>query len=482
MLLSGNLPRIRKEHKKKKHTRKNTRSICVNQVKITFTRKPITAWGGIAALVGKFLEGIDFQEWVEEIIPIKETSNNAKGIYEKILGQFLTVLSGGSRFQHLSWWGHGKEVMLKTFKVAWLPQATSVMTRFWGKIDNQVNSELMGECCREFARKLIGWDKVKEDNLNLDSSVLTRYGKQQGAVKGYNPKKKGRPSHHPLLAFLGCGYVVNLWNRSGDSASGQNAVGFFKQTIAALGEGFGIRKVLCDAGFYLLEFIEHLEANGYSYIIAASLIPILQQQIYGIKQWQTIESGIEVGEFEFKHLDKKWTKPRRYVAVRQQISQRPRATGKQPKLFQDMEDWKEYRFSLMITNDTQLKPEEVWRAYRPRANDENVIKDLKEGYGFASFNMQNFWATEAVMVANALLFHNLVHYLNRNIFNTNSPKEQLKTMRSKYFILPAMLGSEGRYQVLRLGVRDRKFRAKLIYYLEQITRIPHNLNCNAVET
>ena len=96
--------------------------------------------------------------------------------------------------------------------------------------------------------------------------------------------------------------------------------------------------------------------------------------------------------------------------------------------------------------------------------------------------MHNFWATEAVMVANALLFHNLVHYLNRNIFNTNSPKEQLKTMRSKYFILPAMLGSEGGYQVLRLGVRDRKFRAKLIYYLEQITRIPHNLNCNAVET
>ena len=162
-----------------KHKKKNTRSIYVNQVKITFTRKPITAWGGIAALVGKFLEGISFQEWVEENIPIKETSHNAKGIYEKILGQFLTVLSGGSRFQHLSWWGHGKEVMLKTFKVGWLPQATSVMTRFWGKIDSQVSSEQMGECCREFARKLIGWDKLKEDNLNLDSSVLTRYGNQQ---------------------------------------------------------------------------------------------------------------------------------------------------------------------------------------------------------------------------------------------------------------------------------------------------------------
>jgi len=53
---------------------KSTRSICVNQVEITFTRKPITAWGGIAAIAGKFLEGICFQEWVEKNIPIRETS------------------------------------------------------------------------------------------------------------------------------------------------------------------------------------------------------------------------------------------------------------------------------------------------------------------------------------------------------------------------------------------------------------------------
>ena len=86
------------------------------------------------------------------------------------------------------------------------------------------------------------------------------------------------------------------------------------------------------------------------------------------------------------------------------------------------------------------------------------------------------------MVANALLFHNLVHYLNRNIFNVKSPKEQLKTLRAKYFILPAMLGSENGYSVLRLGATDRKFKAKLSYFLEQIMKIPFNLNCNAVET
>lgn len=36
----------------------------------------------------------------------------------------------------------------------------------------------------------------------FDSSVLTRYGEQEGAARGYNPSKPGRKSHHPLMAFV----------------------------------------------------------------------------------------------------------------------------------------------------------------------------------------------------------------------------------------------------------------------------------------
>ena len=39
--------------------------------------------------------------------------------------------------------------------------------------------------------------------LVLDSTVAVRYGaKEVGAEKGYNPQKRGRPSHHPLIATL----------------------------------------------------------------------------------------------------------------------------------------------------------------------------------------------------------------------------------------------------------------------------------------
>lgn len=37
--------------------------------------------------------------------------------------------------------------------------------------------------------------------IDIDSTVKTVYGNQEGAVKGFNAKKKGAVSYHPLLAF-----------------------------------------------------------------------------------------------------------------------------------------------------------------------------------------------------------------------------------------------------------------------------------------
>jgi hypothetical protein len=461
---------------------KNNKSLSVNQVKIQFTNKPITAWGGLATIVAKFLEVLQFRSWVESTIPIEEKSNYAKGIYEKVLATFLTVLSGGARFSHLSWWGHGIEAIKKAFHVAWLPKASSTLTRFWGKMCTQSLVEKLGEAARGFAITVIGWQGINKDTLNLDSSVLIRYGSQQGAKKGYNPKKRGRPSHHPLLAFLGSGYVVNVWNRSGDTTTGQGAVSFFRQTRMVLGEEFHVTWVLCDSGFYEIAFIEYLESNKFPYIISVPISPTIQRDILQVKQWHTVSKGVEVGEFRFQHYDHKWTKPRRYVVVRQSIAKRPKALGKQPSLFKDLEDWSQYRISVMITNDSISTPEEIWRSYRPRANDENVIKDLKEGYSFESFNVHNFWATEAVLTMIALVFHNLIVYLNRTILNPNRPQEQLKTLRYKYFILPGQLGSGGRTYVLRVSLQERKIRAKLISLIGRISLIPHRLNCIAIDS
>jgi len=53
--------------------------------------------------------------------------------------------------------------------------------------------------------------------LDLDSTIFAREGSQQGAAKGYNPRRRGRKSHHPLIAVLAeAPFVLHAWLRSGN--------------------------------------------------------------------------------------------------------------------------------------------------------------------------------------------------------------------------------------------------------------------------
>jgi len=116
------------------------------------------------------------------------------------------------------------------------------------------------------------------------------------------------------------------------------------------------------------------------------------------------------------------------------MRRRPKATGKPLRLLATQGD---YRHSMMITNDGVSPSEEIWREYHPRANDEDTIKDLKEGYGLACFNMNSAWAAASFMVMNALVFHNLIYYLKPTVLNKSIRKEHFKTLRPQWFIIPA---------------------------------------------
>jgi hypothetical protein len=85
------------------------------------------------------------------------------------------------------------------------------LTRLFGKINKLKDVEWMSDGLWEYLSKLIPWGKIHEDWLTFDSTVLERCGTQEGVKRGYNPKKKGRGSHSPLIGFLNKSkYVVNL--------------------------------------------------------------------------------------------------------------------------------------------------------------------------------------------------------------------------------------------------------------------------------
>ncbi len=302
--------------------------------------------------------------------------------------------------------------------------------------------------------------------MSLDSTVITRYGEQDGAKKGYNPNKRGRPSHHPLLAFLNESKVVlNLWNRSGNTSSANNIIEFFECCYQRIVSLIKIKGVLADSGFYMESFIEAIESKGLFYVITAKLYSTVQRKIYDIDNWREVQSGISVSEFNYKHPA--WKKSRRYVVVRQSIKKRKKALGRQLKLFGMELETLEYRYGIWVTNMTD-DPLTVWRSIRLRSNDENTIKELKYDLALSGFSMAQFYSTEAAMLVRCMVY-NLLLVFKMTFLPEKERTQRISTLRFKYFIIPAHLGKDNRGRWLRLSVFSSKLKSKIQSILNDIS-------------
>lgn len=67
------------------------------------------------------------------------------------------------------------------------PPSQSTYIRFFKKFSWKRNTEVFVPLQRWFIDNL----KIKNITVNFDSSVITRYGDQEGSKVGYNPNKPG---------------------------------------------------------------------------------------------------------------------------------------------------------------------------------------------------------------------------------------------------------------------------------------------------
>ncbi len=106
--------------------------------------------------------------------------------------------------------------------------------------------------CTRFFRKFA----VNKFTLNLNSTVITRYGEQEGSLRGYNPKKGGTASHHPLIVFVAdIRMVLNAWMRPGSCSASNNVYNFFKKTLRRINlDKLGF--VRADSGFFAGKFMK----------------------------------------------------------------------------------------------------------------------------------------------------------------------------------------------------------------------------------
>src|SRR6266446_1228333 len=421
---------------------------------VRYTGKPVSGWGGLVAIM-RYLEKRGIRQVLAQALPDGRSSPNQIPVLDIALALFATVLTGGRRFAHLERL-RSDAVVQAILGVARMPSAMTLTRYFGGLVRSQIEhlSAVLGQCGLQRLRA-----PALGAVLDLDSTVFERYGRQEGSLKGYNPRKHGRPSHHPLLAILAeAKLVLHAWLRSGNTASARGVKAFLAETLARGPADFRFYAVRADSGFFLSEFLEELEQRALPYAIAVRMNPLLRRAVAGIRQWQSFATGLEVAETSYSAHG--WNAPRRLVVVRELLRERPEVVPRR------CESVVPYTFHVLVTT-LSLDPVQTWRFYNSRAESENRLKELKEDFGADGFCLQSFYGTEAAFRLICFLFK-LIANFKREV--TQDESSRLITLRTKLLVSGAILGAEGRHTVLRLGLRDR-WRQRFIELLERIAAL-----------
>jgi hypothetical protein len=405
------------------------------KVELRETQRAVTPFGGLVVFF-EFLRQVGYREAVSKHLPFRLTSPNAIDPVETFTAFLLSVVAGARRFAHTSLL-RADVALHALLGIARFPVDDTIRNLFKRFGQGQ---------CQHFFSGLWSWqlERLPECSagysLDLDSTVFERYGQQQGALRGPNPRKHGRPSHHPLVAVLAeAHFLLHGWLRSGNCGTSRGVVEFLKEALVLLPEKHILRVVRADAGFFDQQLLGFLEQRGLSYIVVARLTRWLKREAARVTQWRALDEHYAVGEFSLQLLG--WDCPRRFVVIREQL--RPERNSLGRKLL----EVPGYTFRVFVSNLT-LPPEEIWRDYNRRADMENRIAELKHDLAADDFCLHEFFATEAAFRSILLLFNLLGEFQRASRLSTY---RQPATLRTQVFLCGALLGRAGHHLVLHLS-------------------------------
>ena len=279
--------------------------------------------------------------------------------------------------------------------------------------------------------------------FHLDSVVLTVYGKQQGARKGYNPRKKGRRSYHPILCFEGHGQ--EFWHgslRPGDAASNTGARFMVQRCLEKVPTHIARSRIrfLADSGYFGGKLVEELDQAGCGYIMVASKVKNFLPSAHRAG-FKTMHFGWGVAEFDYQ--PQKWKQSHRFVVVRRPLEAAPEEADQLTLL-----QVGRFKYSAYVTN-LNLKAENVWRTYHSRANVEKSIRELL--YHLALNKIPTHEWTANVAFLQLLLFaYNLVHWFKRLCLPEEYFRATVETIRNDFLVLPGKLSCRAGRNVLQL--------------------------------
>jgi len=275
--------------------------------------------------------------------------------------------------------------------------------------------------------------------LDLDSTVVTVFGRQEGTAVGYNPRYRGKRSYDPLLCVeANSAFLWDAELRRGDAGTWAGSVELLAGCFLSMPSDIRELRVRADAGFGYHPVLEMLEARPAQYAVVARMTASLKRALGGLR-YERLNPRWEIAEFEHRASD--WLQSRRCIVARRLIEE----TDPEPTLF----TLERYLYRAWFTS-LPLTPAGVWHFYDGRAAMETRIRELREDFALRKIPTRAF-AANALYLEVVRLAYNLVTAFQRTCLPQEWQSLTLSKLRHQLFWLPGELTRPQNRPTLRLA-------------------------------
>ena len=384
----------------------------------------MTSRAGLIPVV-KFLDKLGFNSLFQKTVSHDRKDNAIYRLEDGVFLMLTGLIGGAFNLSKCALLWSSCRVLQKTAGWRRIPNETT-LGRLFKEVSARHISEM--ETLVHVLRKTVWQNALRKGSskvaslktlwIDVDSSVKTVYGQQQGVAKGYNRHKKGAYSYHPQLAF--CTHTKEIlqgWLRTGSAHTSNGIVEFMKQLLAQFPASQRI-VVRADSGYFVGALLDYLDALGHGYLIKVklkNLVPLLSRQ-----QWEPIDNRPGWEQCRFWYCASGWNASRLFIAVRQE-----KAVDYSPQ--QPLLELKAYHYFCYVTTENYT----AWQAhqcYGQRATSETWIEEAKSQLGLAHIKTNDFLAN-AALFQTAILAYNTLRWMALTSNNVQLKKWEPESIR-----------------------------------------------------
>src|SRR6202030_378749 len=233
-----------------------------------------------------------------------------------------------------------------------------------------------------------------------------------GAVVGYNPQKRGRPSHsYHSYMMANLRLVLAVEVQAGNAHTSKHSAPELWELVDRLAAEHKPSLLRGDANFGNEPVMREAEQRGQPYLFKLRLTKGVKRALERAMReqgWQDAGAGWYGKESELRLIG--WGRPRRVVLMRRLIS-RPRtkiaqdASGQLTlRLTEVATDGAVWEYTALVTSLTS-EILTLGQLYRDRADCENNFDELKNQWGWAGFTTHDIKRCRLIARCVALVFN-----------------------------------------------------------------------------